>query len=331
MFKLQVCHQLNSTNMKYSIVIPTYNHCDDLLKPCIESLQKYTDFDDVELVVVANGCTDNTREYINSLKIPHQLIWYDQAIGYTRAANAGLRASQGQYIVLLNNDTEILPSDRNQWLNRLREPFDQNNRMAVTGSLQLFDRDVNSDFLVFCCVMISKSAINHLGYLDESFSPGYGEDIDFCMRVKDADWQWHCIDQTQYINGTNVGNFPLWHKGNKTFGEISEYSDVIVKRNQEILRNRYRNKKIDSSLQQAYNWCKNTSSDINELIPLLRHYARNCEHITELGTRYCVSTYGFLAGLPKKFISYDIVKPWNLSIAENIAKNNNIDFEFRLE
>lgn len=317
--------------MKYSIVIPTYNHCDDLLKPCIESLQKYTDFDDVELVVVANGCTDNTREYINSLKIPHQLIWYDQAIGYTRAANAGLRASQGQYIVLLNNDTEILPSDRNQWLNRLREPFDQNNRMAVTGSLQLFDRDVNSDFLVFCCVMISKSAINHLGYLDESFSPGYGEDIDFCMRVKDADWQWHCIDQTQYINGTNVGNFPLWHKGNKTFGEISEYSDVIVKRNQEILRNRYRNKKIDSSLQQAYNWCKNTSSDINELIPLLRHYARNCEHITELGTRYCVSTYGFLAGLPKKFISYDIVKPWNLSIAENIAKNNNIDFEFRLQ
>ena len=33
--------------MKYSVVIPTFNHCDDLLKPCIEAIFKYTNMDDV--------------------------------------------------------------------------------------------------------------------------------------------------------------------------------------------------------------------------------------------------------------------------------------------
>ena len=54
--------------MKYSIVIPTYNHCDDALKPCVESLLKYTDMHNKELVIVANGCTDNTIEYLHDLK-----------------------------------------------------------------------------------------------------------------------------------------------------------------------------------------------------------------------------------------------------------------------
>jgi len=54
--------------MKYSIVIPTYNHCEDLLKPCLESIFKYTDMTDVELVISANGCKDGTSDYLKALK-----------------------------------------------------------------------------------------------------------------------------------------------------------------------------------------------------------------------------------------------------------------------
>ena len=50
--------------IKYSIVIPTYNHLEDLLKPCIESIYKNTDMSQVELIVSANGCTDGTQEYV---------------------------------------------------------------------------------------------------------------------------------------------------------------------------------------------------------------------------------------------------------------------------
>ena len=317
--------------MKYSIIIPTYNHCEDLLRPCIESLVKYTDLTDVEIVVVANGCTDNTREYVNSLGSWARLVWHDSALGYTRAANEGIRASQGQYLVLLNNDTEILPSEKNHWLMRLYEPFVTDSNIAATGTLKLFDQDVQHDFLVFCCVMISRDAFDKLGLLDEIFSPGYGEDIDFCMRILDSGRKFVCIDRTEFVNGTNVGNFPLWHKGNKTFENISEYSSVIVKRNQEILRNRYQKRKINLELQQAYEWCRNNPSDIYQHIHTLRRYARNCDHVTELGSRDFVSYYGLAAGLPKKIVTYDIDRSFYYDVARPISDSNNIELVYKIE
>jgi len=225
--------------MKYSIIIPTYNHCDDLLKPCIESLERYTDFSTAEIVIVANGCTDNTREYIDSLTLPIKVVWEDQALGYTRAANLGIKAATGDYVILLNNDTEILPSPRNYWLEQLARPFINNNKMALTGSLKLYDHDIQQDFIVFCCAMIKREIFDKLGLLDEIFNPGYGEDIDFTMRVLDNGYQYECIDETTLIDGMNVGQYPLWHKGNKTFSEIPEYSNVIVHRNRYILIDRY--------------------------------------------------------------------------------------------
>jgi len=50
----------------------------------------------------------------------------------------------------------------------------------------------------------------------------------------------------------------------------------------------------------------NTPSDINEHLPTLKKYAEECSHITEMGVRWVVSTYGLLMGKPKKMISYDI-------------------------
>lgn len=245
--------------MKYSIVIPTYNHCSDLLEPCVNSLLKYTDFNDVELVIVANGCTDGTRDFFDSLNIPHKvLVWRDEAIGYTKAANLGIQASQGEFVVLLNNDTEILPSYVNNWLNRLHAPFANDPLMSLTGSLKLFDHDIKREFIVFCCAMIRRSVFQKIGLLDEIFSPGYGEDIDFAMRVEAAGLRWECVDQTQFINGNNIGTFPLWHKNNKTFGEIPEYPTVIVQRNRATLIDRYnRQPTVKYSIViPTYNHCR---------------------------------------------------------------------------
>lgn len=244
--------------MKYSIVIPTYNHCDDLLIPCIESLKRYTDFHTVELVVVANGCTDGTREYFNSLDIPHKkLVWRDEAVGYTKATNLGIAASTGEYIVLLNNDTEILPSGINYWLERLWLPFRDDPRMMLTGTLKLSDHDINREFIVFCCAMLRRTVFDRLGLLDEVFSPGYGEDIDYAMRIEEAGLKWTCVDETEFINGQNIGTFPIWHKNNKTFGEIKEYGD-IVGRNRQILIDRYikLNKMKYSIVIPTYNHCR---------------------------------------------------------------------------
>jgi len=83
--------------MKYNIVIPTYNHCEDLLKPCIDSILKYTNMKYTEIIISANGCIDNTKQYLEDLYNifvgfgfgDHvKIVWNDIPLGYVKAINA---------------------------------------------------------------------------------------------------------------------------------------------------------------------------------------------------------------------------------------------------
>jgi len=79
-------------------------------------------------------------------------------------------------------------------------------------------------------------------------------------------------------------------------------------------------------IETIYETLCTTPSDINEHLPTLKKYALECDHITEFGVRYVVSTYALLAGKPKKMISYDI-NPVNwIPIA--IECVNHTDFTF---
>jgi hypothetical protein len=81
-------------------------------------------------------------------------------------------------------------------------------------------------------------------------------------------------------------------------------------------------------LQQTYNDLCARPSDINEHLPTLKKYAEECEHITEMGVRWVVSTYALLMGKPKKLISYDI-NPIDSNVIQEMVKNDT-DFEFRV-
>ena len=60
------------------------------------------------------------------------------------------------------------------------------------------------------------------------------------------------------------------------------------------------------NIENKYQELCNTPSDINEHLPVLRRYAEECKHITEMGVRGIVSTYAFLVAQPYTLISYDI-------------------------
>lgn len=72
-------------------------------------------------------------------------------------------------------------------------------------------------------------------------------------------------------------------------------------------------------------------SDINEHVPKLREYAEKCEHITEFGTRYGNSSIAFMRAYPKKFISYEVQYNDKIDYLKTLAKDCNINAEFRLE
>lgn len=232
--------------MKYSIVIPSYNHCEDLLRPCLESIKKYTKMDDVEVIVVANGCTDDTEEYVKSLGEPFKLVWLDEASGFTKSTNEGLKVSQGDFIILLNNDTELLEQTTNRWIDLLVKPF-EDEKVGMSGPLTLHDDYADIDTIIFFCAMIRKSVIDKIGLLDEIYSPGGGEDIDYSARVMNAGYTIKGAIPTTYNGVTNIGDFPIWHKDNQTFKDIPEYTKVIVKRNGLVNTKRY-NKNIKLNL-----------------------------------------------------------------------------------
>ena len=83
-----------------------------------------------------------------------------------------------------------------------------------------------------------------------------------------------------------------------------------------------------NSINTIYENFVKTPGDINEHLPTLKKYAEMCEHVTEMGARWGCSTFAFLYGKPKKFVSYDININQNIVLAKNLALNENLNFEF---
>ena len=89
-------------------------------------------------------------------------------------------------------------------------------------------------------------------------------------------------------------------------------------------------------IESFYNSLSAHPSDINEHLPTLKKYAEMCDHVTEMGVRYVVSTIALVYGKPKTLVSIDLFHPSHygdmgrLNQVQEYAKNNNIDFKFVL-
>lgn len=306
---------------KYSIIIPTYNHLEDCLKPCVESIRTYTDLSNVEVIIVANGCTDGTREYIQNLPSQFKIIWHDEALGYTRATNIGIKAAKGEYLVLLNNDTVLMPQPTDTWLNLMVQPFLNDSDVAVTGPLGNYCPDANETFMIFFCVMISKKAMLDVGLLDEIFSPGFGEDTDFCMRAKNLGYKIVQVPVGEklqvvevadnrlhmYADGktqTNTGTFPIYHKGEGTFENWGNEHAGALNKNKKTLSDRYRNLLSLDRAKRTTGWM--TDSELQ----FLAHQSRLHRTIIEVGSWHGRSATAIVENMPENAILY-CIDTWN--------------------
>ncbi len=238
--------------MKYSIIIPTYNHCDDLLKPCITSILCYSNIYDIELIISANGCTDNTKEYLkelqhsfNLLQLQNNLkiVWNDNALGYAKACNEGIKIATTDLIVLLNNDTMLLWQKRNHWLEILESGFIENKKCGISCISKIYSEITLQHFAVFFCVMIHKKVFDKLGLLSLDYGIGAGEDTEFCFEaVKQGFEIVECLPKTWSDQASKyVGQFPLYHKGEGTVNDKSLVPDFdkTLRKNGLILAKKY--------------------------------------------------------------------------------------------
>lgn len=186
--------------MKLSVITLTYNKL-EYTKKFIESLFKYTK--DFELIVVDNGSTDGTREYLKSLP-DIKLILNEENLGFSKGNNQGIEIATGEYIGFLNNDILLYPN----WFEKVEEVFQKENAAFVSPRhinphydltdenhyIQYFKHNFNYskkyeknfDECVFSCVITKKSVIDSIGKFDENYTQAFFEDNDFKYRAIEA-------------------------------------------------------------------------------------------------------------------------------------------------
>ncbi len=92
--------------MDISIIIVTWNS-HGFIRNCLDSIYFLPDRVRYEIVVVDNGSSDNTPEIVREFYPEVDLIENKKNLGYAKANNQGIEKSQGEYILLLNPDTQI--------------------------------------------------------------------------------------------------------------------------------------------------------------------------------------------------------------------------------
>jgi GT2 family glycosyltransferase len=118
-----------------SLVIPTYNGV-HLLGTCLEAVARQTRTPE-ETVVVDDASTDGTGELLRTRFPWAQHLQLDRNLGFVGAVNAGIGASSGEIVALLNNDTEVEAG----WLEALVAPLEDDRTLGSCASkMLLFDR-----------------------------------------------------------------------------------------------------------------------------------------------------------------------------------------------
>ena len=215
--------------MKYSLIIPTCKSSN--FNKCLESIKEYTDLSNIEIIPVPNGYDGENKDYP---------LWFDERIGYTKAVNEGLKKATGDFIILLNDDTVLLKQNKNEWIEMLSRPFEDES-VGITAPLISYCPYAERHFAIFFCVMIRKKLFDEIGLLDTIFNPGGGEDTDFCIKAEQLGYKIVQVPGDHLRQEANfmVGQFPIYHEAENTVNDLNNWSEIIDK-NRKILSERYK-------------------------------------------------------------------------------------------
>lgn len=216
-----------------SIVLLTYNNL-PYTKACIHSVLDKTAWPRYELIAVDNASTDGTPEYLKSLECDTRVKVFlnDDNLGFAAGNNVGIKASCGDYVVLLNNDTLVTRG----WLSAMIKHLEDDPKMGMCGpvtnsigneakiiasyhSLEELDyfaelnarRNAGKRYsapgaLAMFCVCIRRQALNECGLLDERYTTGMFEDDDYAMAVRAKGYEL-CIAEDSFVHHFDGASF----------------------------------------------------------------------------------------------------------------------------
>jgi GT2 family glycosyltransferase len=202
-----------------SIVIPNKDHIEDLRK-CMASIEEKSAYRNFEFVIVENNSTEQeTFDFYDTIKQKEnvQVLYYEDEFNFSRINNFGVSHANGEYLLLLNNDTEIINQDcLKEMLGVCMRPdvgivgarlFYPDDTIQHAGVVLGFGGLAGHTFIgcsrydngyfsrIICtqdysavtaaCLMISKADYERVGGMSEDLAVAFN-DIDFCMKVREA-------------------------------------------------------------------------------------------------------------------------------------------------
>jgi GT2 family glycosyltransferase len=185
------------TRKKVCIIVVNFNG-KHLLKDLLDSLIEKTTYLNYRLVLVDNGSTDGSGEFVEKLYPWIQILRNSKNLGFSRANNQGIKACNADYYLLLNTDMRIhtkgwltnlvclLESDKNIGIVTCHQPSSEE---ALRKSTIGRNSPMEVDFAPGSLMLIKKETIDEIGVLEEEFDPAYFEDTDFCCRALVAGWK----------------------------------------------------------------------------------------------------------------------------------------------
>lgn len=282
---------------KFVVCIPTYNRY-DLLKNLVQSINK-SDILPEEICIIDNGKKlKKEDDIVKDSKIPINLILPEYNYGVAKSWNEFSKIYRPKDIFISNDDVVIKKDTFEKFLSK-KCPFIQS-----PGSY------------AYSFFLIREECWQKIGEFDEGFWPAYSEDNDYFERMsRSKKICWEQVDSVCHLQ-SKTGDIPKWcqRQGirlkNKWHQEMYGIKPWLFEKTDD--------------LEWEYKYRCNTTSDINEHLPILYKIACECEHITGFGTRAGDSSIALLAGQPKKFITYDIKKYFESDLLLHIKKNTEV-------
>ena len=204
-------------NPLVSILIPNMNHLEDLRK-CINSIER-SSYKNFEIIIIENN-SDNKElfDYYKELENKEniKIVYYKDKFNYSAINNFGAEFAKGEYLLLLNNDTEAINED---WLSEMLS-YAQRDDVGIVGAKLYYPDDTvqhagvivgfggiaghthlkadkeyagymgkmfysqNVSAVTGACLMIRKSIFDTLGGLDTDLAVAFN-DVDLCLRVRE--------------------------------------------------------------------------------------------------------------------------------------------------
>ena len=189
----------------------------ELLAGVLESLRAQTIASRLAIVVIDDGSTDGTADWLREHHPGVELIAHERNLGVTRSLNEGLQLARGEFVALLNNDLELEPDCLELLIDDLRthpacavsspKLLDFHDRTVLDGAGDLYTRwgmarrrgqgetDTGrydrAEQVCAACAAVAvyrRAAIDAVGGMDEDFF-AYLEDVDWSLRARLAGWE----------------------------------------------------------------------------------------------------------------------------------------------